>query len=152
MQRLSPAGRSAAARRHRDAALVRPNAVGPDAEHGAPLVTVPAEDSPIAAMLPERTHRPAKPSSEVPPPLRLLAGTGTVPEHAERLRLSRFEGLRVQRTRSPALSSIRSVSNSPRSRVGDHTHEMPLEQAERAIQMLGGEVPGEEAICISLHP
>ena len=85
MQRLSPAGRSAAARRHRDAALVRPNAVGSDAEHGAPLVTVPAEDS-------------------------------------------------------------------PRSRVGDHAHEMPLEQAERAIQMVGGEIPGEEAVCISLHP
>ncbi|MDE0174419.1 MAG: zinc-binding dehydrogenase [Defluviicoccus sp.] len=33
-----------------------------------------------------------------------------------------------------------------------HTHEMPLEQAERAIQMVGGEIPGEEAICISLHP
>jgi hypothetical protein len=29
---------------------------------------------------------------------------------------------------------------------------MPLEQAERAIQMLGGEIPGEKAICISLHP
>ena len=33
-----------------------------------------------------------------------------------------------------------------------HTHEMPLDQAERAIQMVGGEIPGEEAICISLHP
>ena len=33
-----------------------------------------------------------------------------------------------------------------------HTHEMKLEEAERAILMLGGEIPGEEAICISLHP
>ena len=33
-----------------------------------------------------------------------------------------------------------------------HTHEMPLEDADRAIRMLGGEIPGEEAICISLHP
>ena len=33
-----------------------------------------------------------------------------------------------------------------------HTHEMPLEEAERAIRMVGGEIPGEEAICISLHP
>ena len=29
---------------------------------------------------------------------------------------------------------------------------MKLEDAERAIQMLGGEIPGAEAICISLHP
>ena len=32
-----------------------------------------------------------------------------------------------------------------------HTHEM-LEDADRAIRMLGGEIPGEEAICISSHP
>ncbi len=32
-----------------------------------------------------------------------------------------------------------------------HTHEM-LENANRAIRMLDGEIPGEEAICISLHP
>lgn len=33
-----------------------------------------------------------------------------------------------------------------------HTHEMPLEQAALAIEMLAGEVAGEEAICVSLHP
>ena len=27
-----------------------------------------------------------------------------------------------------------------------HTHDFPLEQAERAIQMLGGEIPGESSI------
>ena len=32
-----------------------------------------------------------------------------------------------------------------------HTHAM-LEDTDRAIRMLDGEIPGEEAICISLHP
>jgi threonine dehydrogenase-like Zn-dependent dehydrogenase len=33
-----------------------------------------------------------------------------------------------------------------------HSHSFPLEQAERAVQVLGGEIAGEEAICVSLHP
>jgi threonine dehydrogenase-like Zn-dependent dehydrogenase len=33
-----------------------------------------------------------------------------------------------------------------------HTHSIPLEEAERALAMLAGEIPGEQAICISLHP
>ena len=33
-----------------------------------------------------------------------------------------------------------------------HTHDFPLEQAERAIQMLGGEIPGESSIHSCLLP
>jgi len=33
-----------------------------------------------------------------------------------------------------------------------HTHDFPLEQAERAIQMLGGEVPGEASIHSCVRP
>ena len=33
-----------------------------------------------------------------------------------------------------------------------HTHTMPLEEAERAIDMLAGKIPGEEAIHIALVP
>jgi threonine dehydrogenase-like Zn-dependent dehydrogenase len=33
-----------------------------------------------------------------------------------------------------------------------HTHSFPLERAERAIQVLGGEIAEERAICVSLHP
>jgi threonine dehydrogenase-like Zn-dependent dehydrogenase len=33
-----------------------------------------------------------------------------------------------------------------------HTHTLPLEQAERAINMLAGKIPGEEAIHIALKP
>ncbi len=33
-----------------------------------------------------------------------------------------------------------------------HTHAFPLEQAAEALLTLGGEVPGREAICVSLHP
>ena len=33
-----------------------------------------------------------------------------------------------------------------------HTHEFPLEAAATAIETLAGERPGEEAICISIHP
>jgi len=33
-----------------------------------------------------------------------------------------------------------------------HTHTLPLEQAERAINMLAGNVPGEDAIHIALKP
>lgn len=32
------------------------------------------------------------------------------------------------------------------------THRFPLDEAERAILTLAGEVEGEEAICVSLHP
>ena len=32
------------------------------------------------------------------------------------------------------------------------THRFHLEEAERAILTLGGEIGGEEAICVSLHP
>jgi threonine dehydrogenase-like Zn-dependent dehydrogenase len=32
------------------------------------------------------------------------------------------------------------------------THDLPLEDAERAIRILAGEVPGEEGICLALHP
>jgi threonine dehydrogenase-like Zn-dependent dehydrogenase len=33
-----------------------------------------------------------------------------------------------------------------------HTHDFPLEQAERALQVLGGEIDSEDAICVSLRP
>lgn len=33
-----------------------------------------------------------------------------------------------------------------------HTHSFPLEQAARAIETLAGEIAGESAICVSLHP
>ena len=33
-----------------------------------------------------------------------------------------------------------------------HTHEFPLERAAEAILTLAGEVSGEQAICVSLHP
>jgi threonine dehydrogenase-like Zn-dependent dehydrogenase len=33
-----------------------------------------------------------------------------------------------------------------------HTHDFPLEQAEKALRVLGGEVAGEDAICVALHP
>jgi threonine dehydrogenase-like Zn-dependent dehydrogenase len=33
-----------------------------------------------------------------------------------------------------------------------HTHEFPLDRATDAILTLAGEVPGEQAICVSLHP
>ena len=33
-----------------------------------------------------------------------------------------------------------------------HTHEFPLEQVGQAIETLAGERPGEEAVCISIHP
>ena len=33
-----------------------------------------------------------------------------------------------------------------------HTHEFGLEEAERAILTLGGEIEGEQAICVSLRP
>lgn len=33
-----------------------------------------------------------------------------------------------------------------------HTHEFPLEKAADAVMTLAGEVPGEQAICVSLHP
>lgn len=33
-----------------------------------------------------------------------------------------------------------------------HTHSYPLERAEEAIQALAGELAGEHAICVSLHP
>lgn len=33
-----------------------------------------------------------------------------------------------------------------------HTHEMPIDQLDQALKMLAGEVPGVEAICISVHP
>ena len=33
-----------------------------------------------------------------------------------------------------------------------HTHEFPLDEAERALQTLGGDVAGEDAICVSPHP
>jgi threonine dehydrogenase-like Zn-dependent dehydrogenase len=33
-----------------------------------------------------------------------------------------------------------------------HTHEFPLEQAAQAVMTLAGDVPGEQAICVSLHP
>lgn len=33
-----------------------------------------------------------------------------------------------------------------------HTHEFPLERATDAILTLAGEMPGEQAICVSLHP
>jgi threonine dehydrogenase-like Zn-dependent dehydrogenase len=33
-----------------------------------------------------------------------------------------------------------------------HTHSFSLENADRAIRTLAGEVAGEEAICVSLHP
>ncbi len=33
-----------------------------------------------------------------------------------------------------------------------HTHTLPLEEAERAIQILAREIPGEEAIHIALVP
>ena len=32
------------------------------------------------------------------------------------------------------------------------THAFALEEAERALLTLGGEIDGEEAICVSLHP
>lgn len=32
------------------------------------------------------------------------------------------------------------------------THKFPLEDAEQAVLTLGGEVDGEDAICVSLHP
>lgn len=33
-----------------------------------------------------------------------------------------------------------------------HTHSFPLEQADTAIRTLAGEVPGAEAVCVSLNP
>jgi len=33
-----------------------------------------------------------------------------------------------------------------------HTHDFPLEEAERALLTLGGEVPGEQAISVALRP
>jgi threonine dehydrogenase-like Zn-dependent dehydrogenase len=33
-----------------------------------------------------------------------------------------------------------------------HTHSFPLEEADTAIRTLAGEVPGAEAISVSLHP
>jgi threonine dehydrogenase-like Zn-dependent dehydrogenase len=33
-----------------------------------------------------------------------------------------------------------------------HTHTMPLDEAERALDMLAGKIPGEEAIHIALVP
>lgn len=33
-----------------------------------------------------------------------------------------------------------------------HTHDVSLADVERGIQMVGGEIPGEEAICVSVHP
>ena len=33
-----------------------------------------------------------------------------------------------------------------------HTHSFPLEEAERALLTLSGEIAGEDAICVSLHP
>jgi hypothetical protein len=33
-----------------------------------------------------------------------------------------------------------------------HTHDFPLEQAEHAIQMLAGEVPGEQSLHSCLLP
>ncbi len=33
-----------------------------------------------------------------------------------------------------------------------HTHTLPLDQAERAIKLLAGEIPGEEAIHIAIKP
>ncbi len=32
------------------------------------------------------------------------------------------------------------------------THEFALEDAATAIQILAGEVPGEDGICLALHP
>ena len=33
-----------------------------------------------------------------------------------------------------------------------HTHTIPLEQTERALRILAGEVPGEEPIHITIQP
>jgi hypothetical protein len=33
-----------------------------------------------------------------------------------------------------------------------HTHTMPLEQAEHALKLLSGQIPGEQAIHIALTP
>jgi threonine dehydrogenase-like Zn-dependent dehydrogenase len=32
------------------------------------------------------------------------------------------------------------------------THDLPLEDAAHAIRILAGEIPGEEGICLALHP
>ncbi len=33
-----------------------------------------------------------------------------------------------------------------------HTHSLPISEIDHAIALLAGEVPGERAICVSLHP
>jgi len=33
-----------------------------------------------------------------------------------------------------------------------HTHAFPLDRAAHAIRVLAGEIPGEQAICVSLRP
>jgi hypothetical protein len=33
-----------------------------------------------------------------------------------------------------------------------HTHTIPLEQTEYALQLLAGEIPGEKAIHITIKP
>ena len=86
----------------------------------------------------------------------MLAGVKTkpVPELASDKII--FKEIRVQgalgvdfRGYAPAIKIIES-GRYPLEKM--HTHTMPLAQAERAINMLAGNIPGEEAIHIVLKP
>jgi len=86
----------------------------------------------------------------------MLAGVKTkpVPELASDKII--FKEIRVQgalgvdfRGYAPAIKIIES-GRYPLEKM--HTHTMPLAQAERAINMLAGNIPGEEAIHIALKP
>ncbi|HKN12545.1 MAG TPA: zinc-binding dehydrogenase, partial [Candidatus Binatus sp.] len=86
----------------------------------------------------------------------ILAGVKTKPVKELASDKIIFKEIRVQgalgvdfRGYAPAIRIIES-GRYPLEKM--HTHTLPLEQAERAINMLAGNVPGEDAIHIALKP
>ncbi len=92
-------------------------------------------------------------------------GNAALPHVRDRLRIRGYRGLRRPAHRSPAQAgrgpgagerppAVLAAHHEPAGERPDRAHPVAVRQRDLdpAVRMLDGEIPGEEAICISLHP
>jgi threonine dehydrogenase-like Zn-dependent dehydrogenase len=82
-----------------------------------------------------------------------LKGPGAVPMNADR---AIFKEITIRGAFSQGWhayeQALRILDENRHGLARLKTHDLPLEDAAHAIRILAGEVPGEEGICLALHP